>query len=149
MGEQSELLRVVEALKARGFKLTPQRQEILRVLAEAEKPLNAREIEERLHRRFPSVGRGTVYRTLETLRSVGLLEETFFEGSRHFVLAQKHRHHLICLRCGRIFSFPCCFSECLSRVLDSFPDFEVKSHVFAIYGYCGSCREALSGGERR
>ncbi|MGO0122302.1 Fur family transcriptional regulator [Desulfothermobacter acidiphilus] len=146
MEKNDDLRAKVQSLRARGFKLTPQRREILRILTEADSPLSARDIEEELHRRFPGVGRGTVYRTLETLRSVGLLEETFFEGCRRFLLAEKHRHHLVCLRCGRIFSFPCCPDQCLNRVMTSFPDFEVTNHVLAIYGYCGACRKLMHGG---
>ncbi|MEW6173512.1 MAG: transcriptional repressor [Bacillota bacterium] len=133
---------VLYGLKEKGLKLTPQRQQILRVLLRAEGPLSAKEICDALHRRFPNVGLGTVYRTLETLKEVGVLREIVFpDGGKRFELGREHRHHLICLGCGRSVAFPCCPVECLGNITKQNPDFEIQGHSFTVFGYCGACRK--------
>ncbi|MCL6558890.1 MAG: transcriptional repressor [Firmicutes bacterium] len=136
------LTEVLTGLKEKGLKLTPQRQQILRVLLRAAGPLSAKEIGDILHRRFPNVGLGTVYRTLETLKELGVLNEVIFPGGgKRFELCREHRHHLICLGCGRAVAFPCCPAECLGSIAKQNPDFEVHEHSFTVFGYCGNCRK--------
>jgi len=137
------LTEILAGLKEKGLKLTPQRQQILQVLLRAEGPLSAKEIGALVHRRFPNVGLGTVYRTLETLKALDLLSETVFpDGGRRYELCREHRHHLVCLGCGRAVAFPFCPDDCLAKVAAANPDFEVQGHSFAVFGYCGECRKA-------
>ncbi|MEW6573555.1 MAG: Fur family transcriptional regulator [Bacillota bacterium] len=141
------LNQVLAGFKEKGLKLTPQRQQILRVLLKAGGPLTAKEIAELVHKSFPNVGLGTVYRTLDTLREFGLLDEILFpDGGKRFELHRKHRHHLICLGCGQAVAFPFCPADCLVKVAEQNPDFDVRGHTFAVFGYCGECRKVQRSG---
>jgi Fur family zinc uptake transcriptional regulator/Fur family ferric uptake transcriptional regulator len=132
---------VLTGLREKGLKLTPQRHQILRVLLRAGGPLTAKEIGNALHRRFPNVGLGTVYRTLETFKELGVLHEIIFpDGGKRFELSREHRHHLICLSCGRAVSYPCCPAECLGQIKKLNPNFKVEEHSLTVFGYCGDCR---------
>lgn len=134
---------LLTGLKKKGLKLTPQRQQILRVLLAAEQPLSAKELGMLVNRRFPNVGLGTVYRTLDTLKQLGLVNETVFPGGgRRYELCREHRHHLVCLGCGRAVAFPFCPADCLAKIAAANPDFDVRGHSFAVFGYCGECRKA-------
>jgi len=134
---------ILAGLKEKGLKLTPQRQQIVRVLLREKRPLSAKEIGELVNKRFPGIGLGTVYRTLDTLKELGLVSEIVFpDGGRRFELRQEHRHHLICLGCGRVVSFPFCPDDCVMRVAAANPDFEIHGHSFSVFGYCGECRKA-------
>ena len=99
------------SLHNRGQRLTPQRERMLALferLGEG-RHLSAEEAHQRLKREGEQVSLATVYRTLRLLSGMGLLKELeFAEGGRRFELAgqdQRHHHHLVCVRCGRIEEF--------------------------------------------
>ncbi|MGB9804211.1 Fur family transcriptional regulator [Desulfofundulus sp.] len=132
-------------LKAQGVRLTPQRQEVLRVLIEdagKEEHLSAEEIWRRVKERYASISFDTIYRTLRLLTRCGLASELdFFDGCRRFEFAgHGHHHHLVCLKCGRAEELDICPEECLARVQAEKPGFKVTSHEFQIYGFCQRCQ---------
>jgi len=137
------LQEALEKLKAGGIRLTPQRQEVLRVLLEENGHFSAEEIWRRVQRRYAGVSFDTIYRTLHLLTRAGLASEVdFADGCRRFEFAGKgHHHHLVCLRCGRIEELPFCLDDCLARVREKKPDFQIAGHAFKVYGYCRHCRD--------
>ncbi|MFN9631718.1 MAG: Fur family transcriptional regulator [Cyanobacteriota bacterium] len=100
------------SLHDRGQRLTPQRERMLELferLGEG-RHLSAEEAHQRLRGRGEPVSLATVYRTLRLLSGMGLLKELELAegGGRRFELAghdQRHHHHLVCVRCGRIEEF--------------------------------------------
>lgn len=135
----------LQKLKAHGVRLTPQRQEVLRILMEAgegEEHYSAEEIWNRVQHRYSTVSFDTIYRTLHLLIRYGLVSELdFADGCRRFEFAGKgHHHHLVCLKCGRAEEFFFCPEECLARVQAERPGFQIAGHAFKIYGYCQRCR---------
>ena len=100
------------SLHDRGQRLTPQRERMLELferLGEG-RHLSAEEAHQRLRGRGEQVSLATVYRTLRLLSGMGLLKELELAegGGRRFELAgqdQRHHHHLVCVRCGRIEEF--------------------------------------------
>lgn len=138
---------IMKILKKAGIRLTPQRQEVLQVLfdgLEGEcRPRSAEEILRAVRQRYPGVSPDTVYRTLTTFKKLGLVREVNFrDGCRRFelVLDGGHHHHLVCLGCGYSRELPFCPAECLVRVQEYCPDFEIEDHAFTVYGYCPKCR---------
>lgn len=136
--------RAVARLKKEGFKLTPQRQEILGVLLEEEKYYSAEEILQQVQRRYPGVSLDTVYRTLYLFKDLGLVSELNFQGGYRrfeFNLEGRHHHHLVCLKCGHSEKLPCCPTDILVRVEKEHPEFAIACHSFEVYGYCGGCQD--------
>lgn len=138
-------------LKQKGIRLTPQRQEILRVLLEGARgtgqPLSAEEILQNVRQRYPRISLDTVYRTLATFVEAGLVNELQFRGHcRRFELVQKdgHHHHLVCLVCGKMRGLPYCSKELLKQAQEQYPDFQIQDHVFIVYGLCSSCKDKNS-----
>jgi Fe2+ or Zn2+ uptake regulation protein len=130
-------------LKAQGVKITPQRQEILGVLLGEERYYSAEEILKKVQVRYPAVSFDTVYRTLHLFKKLGLVVELNFQGGHRrfeFNHADRHHHHLVCLKCGRSQKLACCPTDCLAKVKEEHPEFTITSHSFEIYGYCRSCR---------
>ena len=87
--------------KAKGIKLTHQRLEIFRKVAETTDHPDAEQIFQRVRKSVPTVSLDTVYRTLWLLRDLGLVatlgvphERTRFDAN-----LSKH-HHFVCTRCG-------------------------------------------------
>lgn len=130
-------------LRNKRIKVTPQRQEVIRVLVEGKGHYSAEDILKQVQKRYSSMSADTVYRTLSLLREQGLVNEVHFPGTcRRFELnsAENHHHHLICLLCGKAEIFPYCPEDCLSRVTDHSPGFKVSGHTFKIFGYCQRCQ---------
>src|SRR5258708_34624981 len=88
-------------LRKRGYRLTPQRHIILRVIEEANEHLSVEQITERVQQYNPHVSLSTVYRTLELLKSLGLIRESHLPGeSPHYETAEGYaHHHLGCRKC--------------------------------------------------
>jgi Fur family transcriptional regulator, ferric uptake regulator len=130
------------ALWEMGYRLTPQRQLIVDALQDSEGHISAEEIHDQVKAKYPHVNISTVYRTLELLKSLGLVTETDFGGGRfRYHPADKgHHHHLICEQCNSAIDIDeAAFSQ-LKRTL--FKDYGFKANLnhFAIFGRCAKCR---------
>lgn len=90
-----------QVCKAKGIKLTHQRLEIFRKVAETEDHPNAEQIFQRVRQKLPTVSLDTVYRTLWLLRDLGLVATL---GDAHdctrFDANLEVHHHFVCTRCG-------------------------------------------------
>ncbi len=108
MNAMSVMKKTKQQLHESGFKLTPQREATLLVLLENEKEhLSAEEVFFLVKKKSPEIGLATVYRTLEILTDLKIIDKVNFndgvarydlrkEGAKHF------HHHLLCLKCGTI-----------------------------------------------
>ena len=134
---------VLNKLKACGIKLTPQRQEIIKVFLEDKKHFSADDVLKKVQQTFASVSFDTIYRTLNLFKELGLIIEVdFFDGCRRFEMNDEdnHHHHLVCLKCGKAEEVRNCPAECIHNVLKQNPGFKISGHTFNIYGYCPNCQ---------
>lgn len=131
-----------QALKEKGYRLTPQRAIILETLHQAEGHITAEEIYGRVQAKYPEINKSTVYRTLELLKNLNLVAETDLGGGRlcYHHIEKGHHHHLICQRCGRVVDVDegvlAPLKDFLTKNYDFLPDI---SHL-AIFGHCMGCR---------
>ncbi len=130
------------ALWEMGYRLTPQRQLIVDALQDSEGHISAEEIHAQVKARYPHVNISTVYRTLELLKSLGLVTETDMGGGRfRYHPADKGRHHhLICEQCNSVIDIEESTFSQLKRTL--LKDYGFKAHLnhIAIFGRCERCR---------
>ncbi|OGO03560.1 MAG: hypothetical protein A2Y60_05515, partial [Chloroflexi bacterium RBG_13_54_9] len=93
-----------QTLKEKGYRLTLPRLAILEILHELGGHVSAEDIYRRVQAEHPTVNKSTVYRTLELLKSLGLVVETDFGGERLYYhhAESGHHHHLVCRTCGRV-----------------------------------------------
>ncbi len=84
------------------YRLTKQRAGILRALEDGQH-LSAEAILERVRLELPGVSLGTIYRTLDILRSIGLVQVfTFAGGAAKYEAALDKHHHLVCTQCNAV-----------------------------------------------
>ena len=89
------------ALRAQGFRMTPQRVAILRVLDECGCHLSPSEIHQRASEIIPNLTETTVYRNLDFLSQQGLVLVAHVGSGRIvYESAAHHHHHLYCRHCG-------------------------------------------------
>lgn len=138
-----------ERLKAKGYKLTPQRKAILDVvLNNTGKHLSTEEIYDIVRKDCPEIGLATVYRTLLLLSDLEVLSKmNLDDGCVRYELnlhEEDHQHHhLICSNCGAILEVvDDLLEELESRVEREF-DFQIKDHKLKFFGICSKCKKAL------
>ena len=137
---------MVQALSQRGYRVTGPRRTLVGLIAGRSVRFTAADLEQDAARAAPAVGRATVFRTLELLLSLGLVERVHAEGERHdaYVVAEgSHHHHLVCSRCGVVTEVTGCMVDELVSSLARAADFQVEGHWMEIAGVCRGCREAV------
>lgn len=130
-----------QELRTQGYKMTPQRQVILDILAENQGHLSGEEIIVKARERQPHISAGTVYRNLNTLCDLGLVRRLNSMGGRRFELNSCHHHHLTCLNCHKTVEIDFCPMSEEIKALARQNGFEVADHDFEIKGYCRKCRK--------
>ncbi len=91
------------AFRARGLKVTPQRQLIFRILDGATHHPTAEAVYARASREMPTISLRTVYQTLNDLVGLGELQALDLgTGSARFDPNTTAHHHLVCDRCGAV-----------------------------------------------
>lgn len=141
-----ELLKV--KLKEKGLKVTQQRLLVLSVLAEnSGSHMTAEDIYERIIKDCPEIGLATVYRALQLLLEIQLVDRinlddgcVRYEIGHLFEGDMKHNHHhLICRTCGKVFPFENDFLDELERHIEKTIGFHVLDHELKFFGECKSC----------
>lgn len=137
-------------LKQNGLKVTMQRIIILEALeSRPDKHLTAEEIYECVKEKSPDIGLATVYRTIQLLAELNLIDKlSLGDGYVRYEIGQQsnkssthHHHHLICLNCGNVLTFQGDLLENLELSIREAMDFEVVDHEVKLFGYCKNCRE--------
>ena len=130
--------------KAKGIKLTHQRLEIFRKVAETEDHPDAEQIFQRVRKKLPTVSLDTVYRTLWLLRDLGLVATLGVphDRSRFDANLDKH-HHFVCTCCGFTRDF---YSDELNnlRLPESVDQFgTVTATQVEVRGICRECAKKV------
>ena len=121
-------------------RLTSQRIRIVEAFAASRKYTSARQLHARLQAQSPRIGLATVYRTLETLRELGLVTATQREGEMSYLFCSPaHHHHAVCTQCGRVDEVPCRGASRLGRMLSHGLRFRLTQHHMEFYGLCARC----------
>lgn len=135
-------------LKEKGLKVTEQRIRVLLVLSSCtDKHLTAEEIYAIVKVDFPEIGLATVYRTIQLLSDLHLVDRiSFDDGFVRYEIGtvdpkeMKHRHHhLICQKCGKVSSFQDDLLEGLEKKILDTTGFQVLDHEVKLYGICVEC----------
>ena len=134
-------------LRARGYRLTPQRQLVLEAV-ERLGHATADEVATEVRLTASGVNISTVYRTLELLQELDLVTHTHLgHGPPTYHAAALDDHvHLVCRRCGSIEEVPPATVQDLIDRLAAERGFRVDVGHFAIFGECRSCLEATAAG---
>lgn len=133
-----------ELLNAAGLRSTNQRALILEVIRRGQGHLDADEVYRRARQKQPRLSLSTVYRTLQTLKELGLVEELHFDEAHHHyeIKPSAEHHHLVCLGCGKVVEFECPMSQKMKADISREKGFEVTSTEVRMTGYCSKCRQA-------
>ncbi|MFC1872226.1 Fur family transcriptional regulator [Chloroflexota bacterium] len=132
---------IATGLRREGFKLTPQRREVIAAISRARKHLTTQETHDRASKKMPSISLVTVYRTLDMMAKLGFLCKLNTSTGTSYLLQrpQGHHHHLICSVCGGVTPFTKCSIGKLEQKLYRETGFEAESHLLEFSGRCRNC----------
>ncbi len=133
---------LIEKLKARNYRITPQRLAILNILALSDGHPSAEHIFVQIKKDLSTTSLATVYKTIAVLKEMGeVLELGFgdsgnrYEGNRPFPHA-----HLICLDCRAVVDADLDTLDALPEHIAERTDYQLVSHRLDIYGICPTCQ---------
>ncbi len=136
---------IIKKLKDKGCKITPQRRAVIQSLAKLAKFPTALELCNDIRQANPEIGLDTVYRNLNLLADMGVVNQINLPGkdTKVFELALgKHHHHLVCLGCGKANCLDYCPVDEQELQKAAGSKFEIVGHSLELYGYCQKCRTA-------
>ena len=136
---------LLQALSSKGFRLTSQRRALIETIQEADDHLDAASLLRAARQRKADINRATVYRTLELLKRLGLIDELdlmHLEGEKHYYEARPRRDHLhlACYKCGAIMEYTTRTLERLKDEIARHNQFQVGVIRLEVGGWCKHCR---------
>ncbi|MBB6674218.1 ferric iron uptake transcriptional regulator [Cohnella nanjingensis] len=143
---EARIEKVKQQLQSQGYKLTPQREATVRVLLENEEDhLSAEDVFMLVKDIAPEIGLATVYRTLELLSEMHIVEKlNFGDGVARYDLRtdtnKHHHHHLICVQCGTMSEIMEDWLTPLEERLEREYGFTVLDHRLDFQGICAKCK---------
>jgi Fe2+ or Zn2+ uptake regulation protein len=129
-------------LQTSGYRLTKPRLAVVDVLASSQRALNATEIFDLAREQYPSLGLVSVYRTLEKLEELDLIQRVHHpDGCQAFIAGfTGHQHLLICRDCGTAAFFE---GDDLAPLIERVSDdsgFDIQEHWLQLFGLCTQCK---------
>lgn len=127
-----------------GYRRGGARTAVVEMLGRQTCAVSARDIDDSLRDEGKAIGRASVYRTLETLAELKLVQRLDLgSGEKRYEPHRpggEHHHHLVCDHCGNVQPFEDPDLERALERLSSRVDYAVAEHDVVLHGACGDCR---------
>ena len=131
-----------EILQKSGCRLTAPRRAVVETLTESTRALTPVEVYDAARKNCPGLGLVSVYRTLEKLEELGLVQRVHqTKDCQAFISAgEGHQHVLVCTRCGKAILFEGDQLDPLFNSVSKTTGFQIQSHWLQVFGLCKTCR---------
>ena len=134
---------LMAALKEREFRLTPQRVELVRLIASSDGHPSAGQLYSRVKRKFPTMSHATVYKTLTMLKEMGQVLEINLRDDSHYDGSRPEPHpHLICMNCNKIIDGEGSLDQGTIKKLEKASGFRIVRSQIELHGLCPDCQRA-------
>jgi len=139
MSENSPYL---QRLRNAGYKLTQARLTVLDILEAEHGHITSSDILEKVEEINPSIGRASIFRTLDLFTQLNIVRPTYISTSltpTYVMMHEGHHHHVICTNCNQVLEFDDCGLESLTKTLEKTLNVKISGHLLEFYGVCASC----------
>mgnify|MGYP003834715877 CR=1 FL=1 len=131
-------------ISKQGYRLSGARKRLLSLLESSAQPLTQAALFEKLRSDGSPVGLVTIYRNLDLLSRLGLVERIYNENGELGYLACRshgHHHHMLCRACQNTVEFEAAndLDEMIKRV-ESSTGYQIQDHILQFMGLCPDCR---------
>jgi Fur family transcriptional regulator, ferric uptake regulator len=135
---------LLQELTLRGVRITGQRRILIETIQEADRHLDAASLLALARKRDRQINRATVYRTIELLKKLRLIDELdlmHLDGEKHFyeVRPNVDHVHLACFECGRIEEYTSPLFERLKAEISRQQGFRIRVVRLEVGGRCRKC----------
>ncbi len=140
---QARFEQLIAKLRTSEYRLTPQRVELIRLIATSEGHPSASELYNQIKNQFPTMSLATVYKTLDLLKELGEVLEIGLRDDSHYDGNKPYPHpHLICVKCQKIMDgeLEIAVKNIVQEVEQSF-GFQILKHQLDFYGLCPDCQK--------
>lgn len=130
------------AIGQAGYRLTGPRRAVAELIEDREGHFTAADLVAEARERRLAIGRATIFRALDLLAELGLVERLDLPSGDHAYVACEphHHHHVICSRCGRSAEIA---DEGLRAVVERVgaeTGYSIDAHRLELFGLCPRCR---------
>ena len=131
-----------QALRQKGYRLTPQRVMLLAALGQRQGHMSVEELYEQVRRQYAYIDLATVYRSLQLLTKLHLVAEIRAGATTRYELVHPEtpHHHMVCEECSAAFDLPPQYLDDLKALLVQEVGFEPHMEHFTLSGLCRRCR---------
>jgi Fur family transcriptional regulator, ferric uptake regulator len=139
--EAPDVEAAIDALRAKGMRISSARRLVLEALYAADAPISAEQIADGLSGRLPRSDLASVYRNLETLEQVGLVRHSHFGHGPGLYMptGASQREYLVCNSCNAVTAVePSEMDDLRTLIHDRF-GYEARFSHFPILGLCADC----------
>ena len=129
-------------LQQNGYRLTGARKAVVDLVAASSRALTPAEVFDTARAAYPALGLVTVYRTLEKLEELHLIQRVHRpQGCQAFISAGSgHQHLLLCQRCGNVTFFEGDHLDDLINSIASQTGYSIQEHWLQLFGLCQACK---------
>lgn len=130
--------------RERGYKLTPQRLAVFKVLVSRKDHPRADDIYHQVKKKYPMISLATVYKTLDVLKDIGLVSELGYreQGCRYEGNVSLHAN-LVCLKCKTIKDLDIDNLSKIESFVASKSGHKIIGSRVEFYGYCSECEGCM------
>jgi Fur family ferric uptake transcriptional regulator len=141
---------LIETLRRRGYRITPQREMIVEAVCHSGRHLTAEEVFETVRLRTRAINIATVYRTLDLLTEEGFASRADLgEGRVVYATAEHGPHiHLVCRQCGLVTDVDVAPFAPLIEHIEAEYGFAFRPQHLAVRGLCAGCQSGESSPEK-
>jgi Fur family ferric uptake transcriptional regulator len=139
----------IETLRRRGYRVTPQREMVIEIIAHSGCHMTVEEIFEEVQAHSRAVNIATIYRTLDLLVEEGLASRADLGSGRVVYATIKHgpHAHLVCRRCGYVVDVEIDLFEPWLQRIQAQCGFVCGSPHFVVHGLCAGCQAEMQDSE--
>jgi Fe2+ or Zn2+ uptake regulation protein len=133
----------LKKLQANGYRITESRQTVVEIVASSKRALSPLELYDLAREKNAGLGLVTVYRTLEKLEELGLIQRVHQpQGCQAFITAfTGHQHMILCSTCGKVEFFAGDDLDQLFHSIGEKTGYRIQDHWLQLFGKCAECQE--------
>lgn len=136
---------ILTQLADEGYAITDQRRELVALVMSQVRRFSADDLQAELGQRGLSIGRATIFRTLDLLVRLGHVGRVRDGGRGGYAVCDPgHHHHLVCSSCGQVMHIAGCPVASYLSDLESKTGFSVAHHSLEIAGLCPDCQDPVT-----
>jgi Fur family ferric uptake transcriptional regulator len=141
---------IVRALDAAGYRMTGSRRAVIDLICARDGAFETADLVEDARRRKVEAARATIFRTLEILTGIGVVERLDLPNGDHSYVrcdSRAHHHHLVCTRCQRSIDLEGLGMTPILAQVARRTGYKIDRHRVELFGLCPTCQKKASPAE--